>query len=103
MPDPAHTLLAEPSGFGRSEEHTSELQSLTNLVCRPLLEKNKPQTLTRQVDMDVKPSAIATSVSLGIAQRWARRLCAQCKTSFFFKAEAPPKDFLLSPHSALPI
>src|SRR5437016_6924905 len=25
----------------RSEEHTSELQSLTNLVCRPLLEKKK--------------------------------------------------------------
>src|SRR5437016_11333916 len=28
------------SGF-RSEEHTSELQSLTNLVCRLLLEKKK--------------------------------------------------------------
>src|SRR5258706_9633984 len=27
--------------FGRSEEHTSELQSLTNLVCRLLLEKKK--------------------------------------------------------------
>src|SRR5438046_6794491 len=26
---------------GRSEEHTSELQSLTNLVCRLLLEKTK--------------------------------------------------------------
>ena len=26
---------------GRSEEHTSELQSLVNLVCRPLLEKKK--------------------------------------------------------------
>src|SRR5438046_7949732 len=26
-------------GRGRSEEHTSELQSLTNLVCRLLLEK----------------------------------------------------------------
>src|SRR5262249_59623098 len=26
----------------RSEEHTSELQSLTNLVCRLLLEKKKP-------------------------------------------------------------
>src|SRR5438046_7351152 len=26
-------------GGGRSEEHTSELQSLTNLVCRLLLEK----------------------------------------------------------------
>src|SRR5437016_10435914 len=30
--------LARPS---RSEEHTSELQSLTNLVCRLLLEKKK--------------------------------------------------------------
>src|SRR5690606_39558956 len=29
------TLLSE----GRSEEHTSELQSRENLVCRPLLEK----------------------------------------------------------------
>src|SRR5437016_6661233 len=28
----------------RSEEHTSELQSLTNLVCRLLLEKKKRQT-----------------------------------------------------------
>src|SRR5437016_7644875 len=27
--------------FVRSEEHTSELQSLTNLVCRLLLEKKK--------------------------------------------------------------
>src|SRR5690242_21273586 len=26
---------------GRSEEHTSELQSHVNLVCRPLLEKKK--------------------------------------------------------------
>src|SRR5438093_6408196 len=28
-------------GRARSEEHTSELQSLTNLVCRLLLEKKK--------------------------------------------------------------
>src|SRR5262249_61586776 len=28
-------------GHARSEEHTSELQSLTNLVCRLLLEKKK--------------------------------------------------------------
>src|SRR2546426_12191249 len=28
-------------GFGRSEEHTSELQSPCNLVCRLLLEKKK--------------------------------------------------------------
>src|SRR5438093_4552275 len=29
----------------RSEEHTSELQSLTNLVCRLLLEKKKKQII----------------------------------------------------------
>src|SRR5437016_10963750 len=29
------------SRISRSEEHTSELQSLTNLVCRLLLEKKK--------------------------------------------------------------
>src|SRR5258706_9869814 len=29
----------------RSEEHTSELQSLTNLVCRLLLEKKKKKTV----------------------------------------------------------
>src|SRR5438105_11211587 len=28
-----------PGGFGRSEEHTSELQSRVDLVCRLLLEK----------------------------------------------------------------
>src|SRR5688572_31763465 len=30
-----------PSARGRSEEHTSELQSQSNLVCRLLLEKKK--------------------------------------------------------------
>src|SRR5688572_32275299 len=32
---------AGPSGEFRSEEHTSELQSQSNLVCRLLLEKKK--------------------------------------------------------------
>src|SRR5438046_6797972 len=31
----------------RSEEHTSELQSLTNLVCRLLLEKKKKNHTTK--------------------------------------------------------
>src|SRR5260370_26559789 len=31
----------EPTGVVRSEEHTSELQSHLNLVCRLLLEKKK--------------------------------------------------------------
>src|SRR5437016_8041923 len=40
-------IAGQPSGAGyhrRSEEHTSELQSLTNLVCRLLLEKKKKKT-----------------------------------------------------------
>src|SRR2546430_5636805 len=32
-------------GNGRSEEHTSELQSQSNLVCRLLLEKKKKLTI----------------------------------------------------------
>src|ERR1019366_10738720 len=36
----ASACRAIPWSCLRSEEHTSELQSLTNLVCRPLLEKN---------------------------------------------------------------
>src|SRR5258706_7277247 len=37
-------LLANEQHAVRSEEHTSELQSLTNLVCRLLLEKKKTNT-----------------------------------------------------------
>src|ERR1019366_6051621 len=39
---PSHSDISTASRntYGRSEEHTSELQSLTNLVCRLLLEKN---------------------------------------------------------------
>src|SRR5262249_61403589 len=37
---------------GRSEEHTSELQSLTNLVCRLLLEKKKKKKIKRQQGCD---------------------------------------------------
>src|SRR5438046_3978066 len=35
----------------RSEEHTSELQSLTNLVCRLLLEKKKKKKKKKQEKM----------------------------------------------------
>src|SRR5258706_9346477 len=37
----AHVPSSRSSSIPRSEEHTSELQSLTNLVCRLLLEKKK--------------------------------------------------------------
>src|SRR5438046_4279192 len=38
----------EWEAFMRSEEHTSELQSLTNLVCRLLLEKKKKKYKKRK-------------------------------------------------------
>src|SRR2546430_13630234 len=42
--------------LGRSEEHTSELQSQSNLVCRLLLEKkNKPLTQARTASRDQGP------------------------------------------------
>src|SRR5687768_18359020 len=36
-----HGFLRAPMRIGRSEEHTSELQSRLHLVCRLLLEKKK--------------------------------------------------------------
>ena len=50
-----------------------------HLVLSTLHTNDAPQTLTRLIDMGVKPYAIATSVSLIIAQRLARRLCNTCK------------------------
>src|SRR2546425_7725766 len=38
---PGNSREASAAGPGRSEEHTSELQSLAYLVCRLLLEKKK--------------------------------------------------------------
>src|SRR5437016_8923752 len=38
----------------RSEEHTSELQSLTNLVCRLLLEKKKKKKKHKNTDKKTK-------------------------------------------------
>ena len=41
-----HVMMDEP----RSEEHTSELQSLTNLVCRLLLEKKKKKNTKQKIN-----------------------------------------------------
>src|SRR5256886_7482625 len=41
VPASAATLITSATGPERSEEHTSELQSQSNLVCRLLLEKKK--------------------------------------------------------------
>jgi len=63
-----------------------------HLVLSTLHTNDAPQTLTRLIDMGVKPYAIATSVSLIIAQRLARRLCANCKTPMDVPREALAKE-----------
>ena len=63
-----------------------------HLVLSTLHTNDAPKTLTRMVDMGVKPYAIATSVSLIIAQRLARRLCSNCKESLDIPKEALLKE-----------
>ena len=61
-----------------------------HLVLSTLHTNDAPQSLTRLVDMGVKPYALATSVSLIIAQRLARRLCTHCRRPL----EIPPEALL---------
>ena len=63
-----------------------------HLVLSTLHTNDAPKTLTRMVDMGVKPYAIATSVSLIIAQRLARRLCDSCKEVKDVPREALEKE-----------
>src|SRR3982751_211521 len=63
-----------------------------HLVLSTLHTNDAPKTLTRLIDMGVKPYAIATSVSLIIAQRLARKLCPNCKAPVDMPAEALLKE-----------
>ena len=63
-----------------------------HLVLSTLHTNDAPKTLTRMVDMGVKPYAIASTVSLIIAQRLARRLCDNCKEPIDVPAEALRKE-----------
>src|SRR2546423_3682859 len=52
MVNVSHAVM-RPMRTQRSEEHTSELQSLAYLVCRLLLEKKKKSRLLRVLTKDV--------------------------------------------------
>src|SRR5438093_9285819 len=60
LPVPRWTIA---QGKIRSEEHTSELQSLTNLVCRLLLEKKKKNKTARHATKEHR-RAMATARTL---------------------------------------
>lgn len=58
-----------------------------HLVLSTLHTNSAPETLTRLSNMGIAPFNIASSVSLIIAQRLARRLCTHCRQP----AEIPPE------------
>src|ERR1039457_2399410 len=96
-----------PSPSFRSEEHTSELQSPCNLVCRLLLEKKQQRTTQPRNAENQATSTAQTTASL--AHSSYLRLCglALCSPSvfvllfvsffFFFKRPGPPQIPPLSP------
>src|SRR4029434_1469291 len=97
----------------RSEEHTSELQSHLNLVCRLLLEKKKHiERLCARAKRMCHDVSYATSGALCYSDGGA--MCcvspdpppvplARARLFFFFKNPAPPETYTLSLHDALPI
>src|ERR1022692_825608 len=97
----------------RSEEHTSELQSPCNLVCRLLLEKKKKKLIKHKVAFVI---CFASSATLQRAHVQRGVLCLACLYScpcflsthvlfffFFFNDTATTEIYTLSLHDALPI
>jgi type IV pilus assembly protein PilB len=76
--DPDVIMVGEIRDLETAETAIKAAQT-GHLVLSTLHTNDAPRTLTRMVDMGVKPYAIATSVNLIIAQRLARRLCEHCK------------------------
>src|SRR5690349_23643329 len=65
-------LQQPPPLPGRSEEHTSELQSRRDLVCRLLLEKKKRRAISSFVTPPKKPSSMRSRYSVGNRSSAAR-------------------------------
>src|ERR1039457_4950887 len=97
----------------RSEEHTSELQSPCNLVCRLLLEKNKLRAQHRRYavlpygTMGLARDALRRATRRPSPRRSARPLCLPGPRApnlfFFFNDTATTEIYTLSLHDALPI
>src|SRR5215472_15163991 len=112
---PPMSLLPACRAFGRlrerSEEHTSELQSLRHLVCRLLLEKKKKNAIVFEavgaLDHQGKRHAERCDAP-GIPDERSEigRLAGTIDASlgiFFFNDTATTEIYTLSLHDALPI
>src|ERR1039457_6948640 len=91
-----------------SEEHTSELQSPCNLVCRLLLEKKRPAHSPRRTPGPAGPPRPPSDpgprrdcLSAGVHQRYFRASTARPLTCwfFFFLATRPPPSSPPSPEA----
>src|ERR1039458_9442736 len=81
--------------FCRSEEHTSELQSLRHLVCRLLLEKKKTHRARCHA---------SSYCSLAQPCQASRAIASAFRSFFFFFIDPPPPESTPFPHpAALPI
>src|ERR1022692_1599728 len=102
-----------PIPFPRSEEHTSELQSPCNLVCRLLLEKKKKKKtvnpfarwwIPRHAAESYIQSAPTYVLShLRAASHEPAVMLASWFVFFFFNDTATTEIYTLSLHDALPI
>src|SRR6266571_707563 len=101
------------AGSVRSEEHTSELQSHVNLVCRLLLEKKKKKAFNVRVLQNIRDKFMLALRHRRIRHR-LRSLCdrldhagilyrEQAFRFFFFNDTATTEIYTLSLHDALPI
>src|SRR6266853_668958 len=95
----------------RSEEHTSELQSQSNLVCRLLLEKKKKDhvRITGKYKQEIDHFVFTprffpeTQRRLQISFGRAREYRLEGHAFFFFNDTATTEIYTLSLHDALPI
>src|SRR6266536_2889609 len=90
----------------RSEEHTSELQSRVDLVCRLLLEKKKCRQTGPAATKASAPSVNSSDSSLFSPSWFINRLTKSVDSAticFFFNDTATAEIYTLSLHDALPI
>lgn len=85
--DPDIVMVGEIRDLETAEIGVKAAQT-GHLVLSTLHTNSAPETLSRMVNMGVPAFNLATSVSLIIAQRLARRLCPHCKTELDIPPEA---------------
>src|ERR1022692_725958 len=105
------TWAARPTPRLRSEEHTSELQSPCNLVCRLLLEKKKKPRVrswascgryrTRHLKERCRAQCLVPSASCAAFQPPGVFAVAASTSFFFFLIKGGPRSFTLFPSTPL--